>query len=112
MLADLYLCWAHYHDYCDNFEKAENVYRKGLDARAQPIEQLEQAHRQFGFSMSQRILHKDEDSRQQFRSTMDEQRMALTSLRAYKHKHVGSIRTGAAIRHHNPGKFNLSKNKF
>lgn len=103
MLAELYICWAHYYDYCDNFEKTESVYRKGLNARAQPLDQLEQSHRQFGFSMSQRILHKDEESRQQFRSTMDEKRMALTSLRSYKHNRVGSIRTGAAIREHNPG---------
>lgn len=104
MVADLYLCWAHYYDYCDNFEKAEAVYRKGIDARAQPIEALEQAHRQFGFSMSQRILYKDETARQQFRSSMEEQRLALTSLRAHKHRHVGSIRTGAAVRSHNPGR--------
>lgn len=104
MLADLYLCWAHYYDYCDNFEKAESVYRKGLDARAQPIELIEQAHRQFGFSMSQRILHRDESTQREFRSSMEEQRLALTSLRAHKHRHVGSIRTGPAVRSYNPGR--------
>ncbi|XP_031628925.1 uncharacterized protein LOC116344486 [Contarinia nasturtii] len=104
MVADLYLCWAHYYDYCDNFEKAESVYRKGLDARAQPIELLEQAHRQFGFSMSQRILYKDESAQREFRSTMEEQRLALTSLRAHKHRHVGSIRTGSAVKSYNPGR--------
>lgn len=104
MIADLYLCWAHYYDYLDNFEKAESVYRKGLDARAQPIELLEQAHRQFGFSMSQRILYKDESTKREIRSTMDEQRLALTSLRAHKHRHVGSIRTGSAVKSYNPGR--------
>lgn len=104
MIADLYLCWAHYYDYCDNFEKAENVYRKGLDARAQPIELLEQAHTQFGFSMSQRLLYKNEDKQKEFRSSMEEKRLALTSLRAHKHRHVGSIRTGSAVKSHNPGR--------
>lgn len=104
MIADLYLCWAYYYDYCDNFEKAENVYRKGLDARAQPIELIEQAHKQFGFSMSQRILYKDESTQREFRSSMDEQRLALTSLRAHKHRHVGSIRTGSAVKSHKPGR--------
>lgn len=104
MIADLYLCWAHYYDYLDNFEKAESVYRKGLDARAQPIELIEQAHRQFGFSMSQRILYKDESTQREFRSSMEEQRLALTSLRAHKHRHVGSIRTGSAVKSHNPGR--------
>lgn len=104
MIADLYLCWAHYYDYCDNFEKAESIYRKGLDARAQPLDSLEQAHKQFGFSMSQRLLYKDDVRRQEFRSSMEEKRLALTSLRAHKHKHVGSIRTGSAVKSHNPGR--------
>lgn len=108
MIADLYLCWAHYYDYCDNFAKAEAVYRKGLDARAQPIELIEQAHRKFGFSMSQRILYKDESTRQEFRTNMDEQRLALTSLRAHKHRHVGSIRTGSAVKSVNPGRLDQS----
>lgn len=104
MIADLYICWAHYYDFCDNFEKAESVYRKGLDARAQPLDSLEQAHKQFGFSMSQRLLYKDDVRRQEFRSSMEEKRLALTSLRAHKHKHVGSIRTGSAVKSHKPGR--------
>lgn len=100
MVADLYLCWAHYYDYNDNFEKADSVYQKGLDARAQPLDQLEQAHKQFGFSMSQRLLHKDASTREKFLSLMDEQRLALTSLR----RHVGSIRTGSSVKSYNPGR--------
>lgn len=104
MVADLYLCWAHYYDCCDNFEKAESVYRKGLDARAQPIDLIEQAHKHFGFLMSQRLLYKDESTQRQFRSSMEEQRLALTSLRAHRHRHVGSIRTGSAIKSLQPGR--------
>lgn len=104
MVADLYLCWAHYYDYNDNFEKADDVYQKGLNARAQPLDQLEQAHKQFGFSMSQRLLHKDASTRAKFLSSMDEQRLALTSLRAHKHRHVGSLRTGSAVKSYNPGR--------
>lgn len=108
MVADLYLCWAHYYDYNNNFEKAESVYQKGIAARAEPLELLKQAHIQFGFSMSQRLLYKDETTRERFRSTMDEQRLALTSLRAYRHRHVGSVRTGAAVRSSNPGRVDQS----
>lgn len=104
MVADLYMCWAHYYDYNDNYEKADGVYQKGLDARAQPLDQLEQAHKQFGFSMSQRVLHKDATTREKFLLSMDEQRLALTSLRAHKHRHVGSIRTGTAVKSYNPGR--------
>lgn len=37
---------------------------------------------------------------------MDEKRSALTSLRAHKKKYVGSVRTGIAVRHENPGVVN------
>lgn len=102
MVADLYICWAYYYDVHDNFSKAEEIFRKGFDARAQPIEDLETAHRNFGFSMSQRILHKDDSNKQSFLSSMEERRQALTSLRSYKRKHVGSIRTGTSIKSHLP----------
>lgn len=112
MLADLYLCWAHYYDYCDNFEKAESVYRKGLDARAQPLSMIEQAHQQFGFSMSRRLLYKEESAQREFRSAMDEQRLAMTSLRSHKSRRgaqVGSIRTGSAVKSHTPGRLPIDQ---
>lgn len=111
MVADLYLCWAHYYDYLDNFEKTEIVYQKGLNARAQPFDVLEQAHGQFRLSMAHRILYKDESTQKEFRSTMDEQRLALTSLRAHKHRHVGSIRTGSAVKSYNPGRVDQSSSR-
>lgn len=111
MVADLYLCWAHYYDYNNNFEKAESVYQKGIGAHAEPFELLKQAHLQFGFSMSQRLLYRDESTKEKFRSTMDEQRQALTSLRAYRHRHVGSIRTGSAIKSVNPGRIGQSSSR-
>lgn len=109
MVADLYICWAYYYDVHDNFPKAEEIFRKGFDARAQPIEDLETAHRNFGFSMSQRILHKDDSNKQSFLSSMEERRQALTSLRSYKRKHVGSIRTGTLIKSHLPPKVGGSR---
>lgn len=103
MCAELYIGWAYYYDAEDNFAQAESVFRKGLDARASPREDIEQAHRQFGFSMSQRLLHKDESSKMSFKSTLAERRNALTSLKAHKKRHVGSIRTGLAVKDSNPG---------
>lgn len=102
--ADLYVCWAFYHDVADRFDRAEDVYRRGRDAHAEPHEQLEQAHRQFGFSMSQRLLHKD-TYREEFISTMEERRNALTSLRPQRSgSKVGSVRTGQAVRSLLPGR--------
>lgn len=110
MVADFYLGWAYYYDAVDNFKQTEAIYRKGLDARAQPLDELETAHRQFGFSMSQRILYKDEpveaSVKKEFASSLEERRHALTSLRAHKKKHVGTTRTGASIRGSNPGRVN------
>lgn len=104
MVADLYIGWAYYYDAADNFKKAEEIYQKGLRTRPQPLEDLEHAHKQFGFSMSQRILYKDEPGNQQlFRSSLEERRTALTSLRTHKKRHVGTSRTGLALKSVRPG---------
>lgn len=103
MCAELYIGWAYYYDAEDNFAQTEAIYQKGLDAGAVPKQELEQAHRQFGFSMSQRLLHKDETSKQKFQTKLAERRNALTSLKAQRNIHVGSIRTGLAVRSYNPG---------
>lgn len=104
MVADLYICWAYFYDVNDQFEKAESIFSKGIDARAEPFDQLDHAHKQFGFSMSQRLLHKsDMLKRKEFQATMEERRFALTSLRSHKHKTVGSIRTGSAVKSFAPG---------
>lgn len=104
MVADFYIGWAYYYDAIDNFKKTDEIYRKGLDARAQPLDELDHAHKQFGFTMSQRILHKDDpDNQEEFRSSLEERRKALTSLRTHRRGQVGTIRTGEVIRSHNPG---------
>ncbi|XP_055638237.1 uncharacterized protein LOC129776553 isoform X2 [Toxorhynchites rutilus septentrionalis] len=103
LCAELYIGWAYYYDAEDNFAKTENIYQKGFDAGAKPKEDMEQAHKQFGFSMSQRLLHKDESSKQKFQTTLAERRNALTSLKPHKKKHVGTLRTGLAVRSFNPG---------
>lgn len=103
LCAELYIGWAYYYDAEDNFSQTDAIYQKGLDAGAVPKQELEQAHKQFGFSMSQRLLHKDECSKQKFQSTLVERRNALTSLKGQRNIHVGSIRTGLAVRSYNPG---------
>lgn len=105
-MADLYIAWSYYFDAKNDFQQAEAVFRKGLDAKAQPFEELTQAHTAFSLSMSRRLLYNDESSQEKFRTTMEEKRSALTSLRAYKKKYVGSSRTGIAVRHENPGTVN------
>uniref|UniRef100_A0A1B0GK82 Uncharacterized protein n=2 Tax=Lutzomyia longipalpis TaxID=7200 RepID=A0A1B0GK82_LUTLO len=104
MIADLYICWAYYFEILENFDRAEKVYRMGFDARAQPMEELQQAHNQFLLSVGQRTLYRDEKMRQTFFSTMEERRSALTSLRGHHSHRIGSIRTGGVVRDLNPGR--------
>lgn len=103
LVADLYIAWSYYSDALNNYKQVEAIFQKGIDARAQPTEELEQAHQAFRMSMSRRLLYDDESSKQEFKATMEEKRSALTSLRAHKKKHVPSVRTGIAVRHENPG---------
>ena len=106
LCAELYIAWAYYYDAVDNFAKTEEVFQKGLRAGAEPKAELEQAHKLFGFSMSQRLLHKDECSKLKFQTSLNERRNALTSLRTSRKKHVGSIRTGLAVKSYQPGTVN------
>ncbi|XP_055383397.1 uncharacterized protein LOC129613385 [Condylostylus longicornis] len=107
MIADLYICWAYYYDLVGNFHKADSIFRKGIEVKAQPYEELEQAYKHFGFTMSQRILHQDETSKEEMMTSIRERRHALTSLRPHKKK-VGSIRTGSAVKSSNPGKIKIN----
>lgn len=65
------------------------------------MEDLTQARETFRRSMLQR--ENNEASREDVQEQMEERRVALTSLRAHKNKYVGSLRTGVAVRHENPG---------
>lgn len=85
MVADLYIGWAYYYEVVDNFKQTEEIFQKGLRARAEPLDELKNAHHQFCVSMSQRILYRDDPANQEeFRATMQDRRSALTSLRAHK----------------------------
>lgn len=59
-VADFYINWAHHFDMKNAFEKAEKIFQRGITAHAEPYDLLESAHQSFGYSMSQRILHKND----------------------------------------------------
>lgn len=103
MCADLYIAWSYYFDAMNNYKEVEAIFRKGIDAGAQPLEELANAHQAFSLSMSRRVLYDDETSQQQFQASMAEKRSALTSLRAHKKKFVGSLRTGIVVKDDSPG---------
>ncbi|XP_067637527.1 uncharacterized protein BubR1 [Eurosta solidaginis] len=105
MVADFYICWAYHYDLCGNTRKADEIFRRGMACRAQPLEELQEAHIHFGFTVAQRIMYQDDDNmKENTKRQFAERRLALTSLRGHKKKAtVGSIRTGAAIKSYTPG---------
>lgn len=104
MVADLYIAWSHYYDAVNDFKRAEAVFQKGIDAGAQPYDELIHAHQSFSVSMSRRLIYNDDESQKKFQASIEEKRSALTSLRVHKKKFVGSVRTGNAIMNENPGR--------
>lgn len=108
MVADLYIAWSYYYDAANNFKKTEEIFQKGIDAGAQPYDELIQAHQNFSVSMSKRLLYNDEEFKKNFQASIEEKRNALTSLRAHKKKFVGSVRTGFAVKQDNPGRIEMS----
>lgn len=105
MVADFYIAWAYCYDLVGNTRKADEVFRRGIACRAQPFEDLQEAHQHFGFSVAQRFMYKDDDNiKEETNRQLYERRLALTSLRGHKRKQlVGSIRTGAAVKSVMPG---------
>lgn len=61
-VADLYINWAFYFDMKGDFKKADQILQRGIAAKAEPIDLLETAHENFGYSMSQRMLYKSNDA--------------------------------------------------
>lgn len=105
MVADFYICWAYHYDLCGNTRKADEIFRRGIACRAQPFEELQEAHQHFGFSVAQRLMYQDDDEvKESTKRQFEERRLALTSLRGHRRKAtVGSIRTGAAVKSYAPG---------
>lgn len=81
-VADLYINWAFYFNMKQEYEAAEHIFRRGIDARAEPLAQLEAAHTDFGCSMSQNVLYKNDVTfQQQEQVRMKKQLQEITALR-------------------------------
>lgn len=108
MVADFYIAWAYCYDLVGNTRKADEIFMRGIACRAQPLEDLQEARQHFGFSVAQRLMYKDNDSiREETNRELHERRVALSSLRAHRRKHVGSSRTGGVIKTISPGKIKV-----
>lgn len=81
-VADLYINWAFYFEMKQDYEAAECIFRRGIDASAEPLTLLKAAHENSGFSMSQNYLYKNDMSFQhQQQLRMKKQLQEITALR-------------------------------
>ncbi|XP_022230219.2 uncharacterized protein LOC111079363 [Drosophila obscura] len=108
MLADFYIAWAYSYDLSGNMRKADEIFRLGLECRAAPLEELQEAHQHFGYTVGQRMLYSDGDEADAVTQELNERRLALQSLHGRRARSsntvtVGSVRTGAAVKSHLPG---------
>lgn len=79
--AIFYIGWAHYYDAANAFKQAESVYNLGFQAKAQPMHDLEEAHKRFRLSISQRMLYDDQQSKKRTVSHLNDQRQQITALK-------------------------------
>ncbi|KAH8252531.1 hypothetical protein KR032_000386 [Drosophila birchii] len=108
MLADFYIAWAYCCDLSGNMHKADEIFRLGLQCRAQPLEELREAHQHFGYTVGQRMLYTDGEQADAVNQELNERRLALQSLQGRRQRGsntitVGSVRTGAAVKSEFPG---------
>ncbi|EDW08405.1 uncharacterized protein LOC6578560 [Drosophila mojavensis] len=106
MLADFYIAWAYSYDLSGNMRKANEIFRLGVECRAQPLEELKEAQQHFGYTVAQRMLYSEGEETTAVTQELNDRRLALRSLHGQKRKNtvtVGSVRTGAAIKSNMPG---------
>ncbi|ALC40719.1 BubR1 [Drosophila busckii] len=108
MLADFYIAWAYSYDLGGNMRKANDIFRLGIECRAEPLEDLKEAQQHFGYTVSQRMLYSDGVEADAATQELNERRLALRSLHGQRRNNknvmiTGSVRTGAAVRSNMPG---------
>ncbi|XP_043483980.1 uncharacterized protein LOC122512290 isoform X2 [Leptopilina heterotoma] len=100
MVADMYRAWAFELEQIEDYKRADEVYLMGLTTRAEPLDELDCAHKNFQLAVARKMLGRSEGHEVSF----TEQRQAFSSLKAIKvGRKVGSVRTGHRIHGHMPG---------
>ncbi|XP_045766135.1 uncharacterized protein LOC123867869 isoform X3 [Maniola jurtina] len=104
--SEFYRAWACYCEESGDYKKANQVYMMGLQAKAQPLDELEQAHMNFQLFFAQRMLHDDSPTKRKAASALAETRSALTSLKSFKRRNIANVpvqRVGESIKNVVPG---------
>ncbi|XP_028175432.1 uncharacterized protein LOC114363807 [Ostrinia furnacalis] len=113
--SEFYRAWACYCEESGDYKKANQVYMLGLQAKAQPLDELEQAHMNFQLFFAQRMLHDDSPTKRKAASALAETRMALTSLKSFKRRNIANVpvqRVGESVRSNMPGVVRQQPNHF
>ncbi|KAL5277528.1 BUB1 family protein [Megaselia abdita] len=92
-VADFFISWAFHYDISGNMKRARVVYLKGIDAKAEPQEYMNEHFQHFLATSSQRLLIDDEDEKDAILAKVHERRNALSTLSSVKNR-VGSYRSG------------------
>ncbi|XP_076280239.1 uncharacterized protein LOC143209017 [Lasioglossum baleicum] len=101
MIADMYRAWAFDLEQIEDYKRADKVYLMGLNAKAEPLEELDYAHKNFQLAVARKTLGHNDDRNER---SLLEQRQAFSSLRAIKAgRKVSSVRIGHRVREHCPG---------
>ncbi|XP_043663490.1 uncharacterized protein LOC122626937 isoform X2 [Vespula pensylvanica] len=101
MVADMYRAWAFELEQIEDYKQADEIYLLGLRARAEPLDELDYAHKNFQLAVARKTLGRIDDRGD---ASIFEQRQAFSSLKAIKAgKRVGTIRTGHRVRDYFPG---------
>ncbi|KAK2582113.1 hypothetical protein KPH14_004485 [Odynerus spinipes] len=101
MVADIYRAWAFELEQVEDYKQADEVYMIGLRARAEPLDELDYAHKNFQLAVARKTLGRMDD---RCEVSVFEQRQAFSSLKAIKAgKKVSSVRTGHRVREYYPG---------
>lgn len=104
--SEFYRAWACYCEESGDYKKANQVFMLGIEAKAQPLDELEQAHKNFQLFFAQRMLHDDSPTKRKAASALAETRLALTSLKSFKRRNIAHVpvqRVGATVRSTFPG---------
>ena len=78
--AAFYIAWAHYYNSENSLKQAESIYTLGVQLKAEPLDDLLNAQKNFRYSIAQRMLYNDESSKKRTISCLAEQRQQITSL--------------------------------
>uniref|UniRef100_A0A182F9E2 Protein kinase domain-containing protein n=1 Tax=Anopheles albimanus TaxID=7167 RepID=A0A182F9E2_ANOAL len=77
--ASFYISWAHYCIVAKAYKQADSIYNLGLQMNARPIEDLQEAQKNFRLSHAGRMLYNDTLSKKRSSSTLVEQRPQIIS---------------------------------